>query len=86
MRERKTAALALTILRETCRPLPATERQPDSIRLALRVLLPYADAETLSLFWRCADNPNAAQRGLTLRKLLRIMEAQVARAARTGSL
>lgn len=51
------------------------------MRLALRVLLPYVEAEQLSLFWRCADNPNTAQRGLTLRKILRIIEARAERVA-----
>ena len=67
-RERKTVQLALEILREACRPVPPQQQQPDSMRLALRVLLPYVEPQHLSVFWTAADNPNTTERQFLQRR------------------
>ncbi|MEH3098888.1 hypothetical protein [Sphingomonas adhaesiva] len=72
--------MALAVLRGACRSGPEAARQSEAIRLALRVLLPHVNRRTLSTFWTCADNANAAQRSLVLQKILRLIEADVMRA------
>lgn len=82
-REQRTIELALAILKRSASAFGDSARN-DGVQLALRVLLPYVRADTLTSFWRVAENPNPAQRRQVLHGIMELIECAVARSRLEG--
>lgn len=75
--------LALAILRSEAGRKHQDPPRPEAVRLALHVMRAHVPPDSLVVFWRVSStNDNANQRGLQLKRLLALIEAQCARATR----